>query len=120
MVFWWHTQPDSMDPDAVLVKAVPVSRETKDFLYVDEEQVWNGKRVTRQRRVSKSGGSWHGAYFQKKSEALSALQEREAKRMERLRKESEVSGKRLIRITAALAQARKDETAASIPDPNGD
>lgn len=114
MAIWWHII-GRWDPSDKLIESVNVSRETEHFLYVDEQQTWDGKRVTRQRRVAKAQlGSCSGSYYPSKSLALAALQQTEANRMERLQKELKVSGQRLIKITVALDQARKDEKAVSI------
>jgi len=109
MTTWYHIKPDRLNASDDLIEPVNVSRETDNFLWVDEEQVWNGKRVTRQRRVAKAQGAWRGSYFPTKVAALQDMQEAAARTMERLRKESEQAGKRLIQITAALDQARKQE-----------
>lgn len=108
MTTWYHIKPDSLDKGAELIEAVNVSRETDNFLWVDEQQAWDGKRVTRQRRVAKSQGAWRGSYFPTKVSALLDMQEHAARTMERLRRESEAAGKRLIQITAALDAARKE------------
>src|SRR5882672_7450291 len=111
MTTWYHIKPDRLNASDELIEAVNVSRETDNFLWVDEIPTWDGKRVTRQRRVAKSQGAGRGSYFPTRVAALLDMQENAARTLEKLRKESEQAGKRLIQITAALDQARKQEHA---------
>lgn len=110
MTTWYHIKPDRLNAHDELIEPVNVSRETDNFLWVDEEQTWGGKRVTRQRRVAKSQGAWRGSYFPTKVAALSDMYESESRRMEKLEKELNECKHRKLKIFCRLEEAKQEQT----------
>ena len=103
MTIWYQALPVSTKE---LIKPVDVLRETKDFLWIND--TYMGR--TRERRLAKAQGAWHGSYFPTKAKALFALRETELNRMERLEREYKSSKARLARVTDALNLAYREES----------
>lgn len=102
MNIWYHILPYNVE--GKLIEAVSVSRETDKFIYVDETQTWNGKRVTRQRRVAKAQGMWAGSYFPTKLAALTDIENTARTKINYLQKELDTINARKLKAMLEIAE----------------
>lgn len=104
MSIWFKVSPDRGD---FTINPVNVSRETEHFIYVDEQQVWNGKTVTRQRRVAKQGHPYSARYFPSQVAAMQALYDDATAKVERLEADLHAAKELKLKLFCRLDEAKQ-------------